>query len=343
MSKRCQKCGAELADNMNFCPQCHAKYEAPAAAGGFPAAAGGFPAAAGGFPAAGTGCSPTVVDKVLPHLLQQLTNPQFKLSAVKTGENSYGLKLENPMVHGAANLIIENHAGSLSVRMDKLKTFPAVMGWICLIFAFYIMLPLYFLLFAPLTKKTLKGFVNSLNAAIRHPHAFLLPDQPDFGASGKNAEEIARLCFAGSQVPYGARATFAGSLDMSLVNSAVANYAQGVTPDKIICLIDNTPAGLPAGSCGVVFTLDRVYFRFRMLKIYVSNQLGYNNISGGLEANCSITGSTFKYNAILTASDPRNNLLWGSIPGMPNGEIPEPGVVFQEKLLQLVRAMQNRG
>lgn len=29
MSKRCQKCGAELADNMNFCPQCHAKYEPP--------------------------------------------------------------------------------------------------------------------------------------------------------------------------------------------------------------------------------------------------------------------------------------------------------------------------
>ena len=182
-----------------------------------------------------------------------------------------------------------------------------------------------------------------MNAAIRHPHAFLLPDQPDFSASGKNAEEIAQLCFAGSQVPYGARATFAGSLDMSLVNSAVANYAQGVTPDKIICLIDNTPAGLPPGSCGVVFTLDRVYFRFRMLKIYVSNQLGYNNISGGLEANCGINGSTFKYNAILTASDPRNNFLWGCFPGMPNGEIPEPVVCFQEKLLHLVRAMQARG
>ena len=29
MSKKCQKCGAEMADNMNFCPKCHAKFEAP--------------------------------------------------------------------------------------------------------------------------------------------------------------------------------------------------------------------------------------------------------------------------------------------------------------------------
>ena len=28
MSKKCQNCGFELADNMNFCPQCHAKFEA---------------------------------------------------------------------------------------------------------------------------------------------------------------------------------------------------------------------------------------------------------------------------------------------------------------------------
>ena len=28
MSKKCQNCGTELADNMNFCPQCHAKFEA---------------------------------------------------------------------------------------------------------------------------------------------------------------------------------------------------------------------------------------------------------------------------------------------------------------------------
>ena len=28
MSKKCQNCGFELADNMNFCPQCHAKYVA---------------------------------------------------------------------------------------------------------------------------------------------------------------------------------------------------------------------------------------------------------------------------------------------------------------------------
>ena len=30
--KNCQKCGAEMVDNMNFCPKCHAKYEAPASA-----------------------------------------------------------------------------------------------------------------------------------------------------------------------------------------------------------------------------------------------------------------------------------------------------------------------
>lgn len=30
MSKKCQNCGAEMADNMNFCPKCHAKFEAPA-------------------------------------------------------------------------------------------------------------------------------------------------------------------------------------------------------------------------------------------------------------------------------------------------------------------------
>ena len=28
MSKKCRNCGYEMADNMNFCPQCHAKYEA---------------------------------------------------------------------------------------------------------------------------------------------------------------------------------------------------------------------------------------------------------------------------------------------------------------------------
>ena len=28
MSKQCQKCHAEMADNMNFCPKCHAKFEA---------------------------------------------------------------------------------------------------------------------------------------------------------------------------------------------------------------------------------------------------------------------------------------------------------------------------
>ena len=28
MSKKCQKCGAKVADSMNFCPQCHEKVEA---------------------------------------------------------------------------------------------------------------------------------------------------------------------------------------------------------------------------------------------------------------------------------------------------------------------------
>ena len=32
MSKKCRNCGFELADNMNFCPQCHAKVEASSAA-----------------------------------------------------------------------------------------------------------------------------------------------------------------------------------------------------------------------------------------------------------------------------------------------------------------------
>lgn len=32
MSKKCQNCGAELADNMNFCPQCHQKFEQTPAA-----------------------------------------------------------------------------------------------------------------------------------------------------------------------------------------------------------------------------------------------------------------------------------------------------------------------
>ncbi|MBO4648192.1 MAG: zinc ribbon domain-containing protein [Lentisphaeria bacterium] len=26
MSKKCQKCGTEMADDMNFCPKCHSKY-----------------------------------------------------------------------------------------------------------------------------------------------------------------------------------------------------------------------------------------------------------------------------------------------------------------------------
>ena len=33
MSKKCQNCGAELADNMNFCPNCHAKVAQAAPAG----------------------------------------------------------------------------------------------------------------------------------------------------------------------------------------------------------------------------------------------------------------------------------------------------------------------
>ena len=28
--KKCRNCGFEMADNMNFCPQCHARYEAAA-------------------------------------------------------------------------------------------------------------------------------------------------------------------------------------------------------------------------------------------------------------------------------------------------------------------------
>ena len=32
MSKICQVCGSEMADNMNFCPICHAKFEEPAPA-----------------------------------------------------------------------------------------------------------------------------------------------------------------------------------------------------------------------------------------------------------------------------------------------------------------------
>ena len=28
MSKKCQNCGGEMADNMNFCPKCHTKFEA---------------------------------------------------------------------------------------------------------------------------------------------------------------------------------------------------------------------------------------------------------------------------------------------------------------------------
>ena len=30
MSKKCRNCGFEMADNMNFCPQCHAKFILPA-------------------------------------------------------------------------------------------------------------------------------------------------------------------------------------------------------------------------------------------------------------------------------------------------------------------------
>ncbi|MBO4648188.1 MAG: zinc ribbon domain-containing protein [Lentisphaeria bacterium] len=55
MSKKCQKCGAEMADNMNFCPQCHQKVEsAPAAPAPAqqPAAA---PAPAAGTPAQSKG------------------------------------------------------------------------------------------------------------------------------------------------------------------------------------------------------------------------------------------------------------------------------------------------
>ena len=37
--KQCQKCGSEMADNMNFCPQCHAKCEAPTPAASAPVAA----------------------------------------------------------------------------------------------------------------------------------------------------------------------------------------------------------------------------------------------------------------------------------------------------------------
>jgi len=31
MAKKCQNCGFELADNMNFCPQCHSPYAGSAA------------------------------------------------------------------------------------------------------------------------------------------------------------------------------------------------------------------------------------------------------------------------------------------------------------------------
>ena len=37
--KTCHNCGFEMADNMNFCPQCHAKYEAPEPSASAPAAA----------------------------------------------------------------------------------------------------------------------------------------------------------------------------------------------------------------------------------------------------------------------------------------------------------------
>lgn len=329
MSKQCQKCHAEMADNMNFCPKCHAKYEAPAAVGK--------------SSSSGASSSPAELDKILQHLLKHLTNQQYKYSAVKTGENRYSLKLENPLINASADIIIEGHAGSFSARLNNIKTSPAPTGWVCLILAFYIMIPCYFLFLVPLMKKSLNSVNYGLNAAIHHPHAFLLPDQPVFSANGKNAEEIARLCFGSSQVPNGIRAVFAGALDMSLVNSAIANYAQGVTADKIICLIDATPAGLPAGSCGVVFTLDKIYFRYCVLKITVSNRLEYQQISGGLLANCSITGPAFKYQAALAASDSRNNALWGIFPGMSSGEIPESVLCFQEKLLHLVRAMQTRG
>ena len=56
MSKKCQKCGAEMADNMNFCPQCHQKVESVPAAPA-PAqqpAAAPAPAAQQTAPAAGT-------------------------------------------------------------------------------------------------------------------------------------------------------------------------------------------------------------------------------------------------------------------------------------------------
>ena len=328
MSKNCQKCGAEMADNMNFCPKCHAKYEVSAAGGKSPTSA--------------AGCSPAEADKILQYLLQRLTNQQYKYSAVKTGENRYGLKLENPLVNAAADIIIDGRAGSFSARLDNIKTSPTPTGWVCLILAFYLMIPVYFLFLAPLMKKCLNSVMHGLNAAIHHPHAFLLPDQPGFNANGKNAEEIVRLCFGSSQVPHDTRICFAGGLDMSLVNSAIANYAQGVAADKIICVIDTTPPGLPAGSCGVVFTLDKIYFRYCVIKITVSNRLGYQQISGGLLMNCSITGPAFKYQAVLAASDPRNNALWGIFPGMSSGGIPEPVLCFQEKLLYLVRAMQAR-
>ena len=318
MSKQCQNCGAELADNMNFCPNCHAKYQPQG------------------------GGAPADVEKILQILIQGVSNPQCKYSATNRGNGCFELRVNNPLANGKAEIRIENNGGGCSARIVKISTSPSAMGWFCLIFAFYIMVPVYFLLFRPLMKRMLKGLVFSLNGALRHPNAFLLPNTTG-SLRGRSAAEVAQLVFGGGPAPVenGTRIGLPGNLDPAAVQGAVSMYAQGVRPEDIICMIDRTPSGGMPGEYGAIFTTERVYFRYNILNIKVAGKTEYSQITGGLFANASIRGAAFKYNAGLYAGGSiQNNVLWGIIPGTPSGDIPEPALNLSEKLLTLVRGMQ---
>jgi len=286
-----------------------------------------------------------VLDQIVQLIAAGMCNPQIKTFANKKSENIYSFTVENALLKQTGDILIENDGKSKTARLISSRTSPSVMAWFFLVFpvTFWLMIPCWLLLIKPLYQKLMVTLAHNVNAALKHPYAYVLPEKTAFAPQGKSAFEIAQICFANMPqiTPESFRVTLAGNLDNGALYGAMAGYAAGVVPENIICMIDSTPVGERPGTNGVVFAVDKIYYSYRVLKSTVAGTSDYENITGSFFTNANLKGNVFRYNVGTLNINSKNVFCLGQVAGEYTGDIPENILIFMEKILVLAKSISG--
>ena len=332
----CSGCQKEYPAGSKFCTECGGKIEAQEIVVKYPAGTAPVQQQAPATAAAPTASSSGNADvsALIQQIIASMEMPNTKINVEQRSANTYRISLVAQLLTQTGDIAIENNGQN--ARLINTSTKPSVLLWIFLVlpFTFWFMLPGFLLLLKPMFTKLMKISAFNVDAALKHPYAYLLPSQPALYPQGKSALEIARFCFPNIPQTQTDKMRFytSGNLDSFVLQGALSNYAAGVSQDNIICMIDTTPAGLPVGSTGVVFALDKIYYNYQILKTTVSGNTNYDAVTGGMFCNAAF-GSTFKYRIGLTNVNPRQVCQLGLLDEEQPGQIPESGLLLMEQLL----------